>query len=178
MKKRYYQAKNGDSYVTLWETNCNICGKYIHESYPHEIIDDEIICGDCAFKNKHITESEYIKNHKFSISCNRAAVKDGKIYLLCGKDKKFPWEKTIHALRSTPEYAEWRTNVFERDSYTCAVCGKIGGELNAHHIKPFATYPDDALSVDNGVTLCITCHKKVHKEKNNEWIHIDKPEDR
>jgi len=37
---------------------------------------------------------------------------------------------------STTEYIDWRKSVFERDDYTCCECGKQGGTLNAHHIKP------------------------------------------
>lgn len=67
--------------------------------------------------------------------------------------------------RRTKEYKEWRMNVFSRDRFTCVICGQVGGTLNAHHIKPFAEYPDFRLDVDNGVTLCESCHKKVHRRK-------------
>ena len=44
--------------------------------------------------------------------------------------------------RNSPRYREWRTAVFVRDGYTCQHCGQRGGKLNAHHIKPFARYPE------------------------------------
>lgn len=65
------------------------------------------------------------------------------------------------ALRETFEYEEWRTKVFERDLYTCQGCGKIGGWLEADHIKPFALYPELRLEISNGRTLCKPCHKKL-----------------
>ena len=67
--------------------------------------------------------------------------------------------------RKTKEYNAWRTSVFMRDNFTCQICGQVGGTLNAHHIKPYAKYPDDRLDVDNGVTLCKACHKNVHRKK-------------
>jgi len=56
------------------------------------------------------------------------------------------------------EYKTWRRAVFERDSYTCRQCGQISGAVQAHHIKPWAKYPDMRYDVDNGVTLCKRCH--------------------
>lgn len=70
-----------------------------------------------------------------------------------------------NADRNKPEYFEWRIFVYERDNYTCQICGKRGGELNAHHIKPWSKFPDLRFSVDNGVTLCKKCHKYVHRKR-------------
>lgn len=65
-------------------------------------------------------------------------------------------------IRASEEYKEWRKAVFERDDYTCQLCGAHGVRLNAHHKKPFATYPELRTETDNGITLCESCHKKVH----------------
>lgn len=63
--------------------------------------------------------------------------------------------------RNRVEYKRWRATVFKRDNFTCQVCGKRGGHLNADHIKPFATHPELRLSLKNGRTLCIPCHRKT-----------------
>jgi hypothetical protein len=64
---------------------------------------------------------------------------------------------------STP-YARWRVDVFMRDAFTCRDCGdNRGGNLNAHHIKSFADFPELRLDIENGVTLCSGCHKKRHR---------------
>lgn len=65
--------------------------------------------------------------------------------------------------RSCKEYAEWRIAVFMRDGFKCQACGQVGGTLNAHHIKEFSKYPALRFDVDNGITLCKDCHKKVHR---------------
>lgn len=64
-------------------------------------------------------------------------------------------------LERTSDYLQWRDSVFIRDKYTCQICKKVGGMLNADHIKPFAYFPELRLSIDNGRTLCVDCHKKT-----------------
>lgn len=170
----WYEELNGDMTVTMWYSYCPNCGEYIHESYPHELIGETVICPDCAFISGYWTEEEYIKYACFG-NCfvARAAVRDGKIYL-GDKKYKFPWERAPKEHRHSADYYKWRTAVFERDNYTCAICGQRGGTLNAHHIKSFKSFPELRLDVDNGITFCEICHKKVHREKNSEWIHTDK----
>lgn len=68
-------------------------------------------------------------------------------------------------IRNSREYQEWRACVFERDHYTCQNCGQVGGTINAHHIKSFKDYPDLRLEVNNGITLCLKCHKLAHGKK-------------
>lgn len=66
----------------------------------------------------------------------------------------------------TPQYREWRREVFKRDGFTCRICKQEkSGRLNAHHIKPYAEYPDLRLDLDNGITLCNDCHRLVHQGK-------------
>lgn len=65
------------------------------------------------------------------------------------------------AIRNSTEYKQWRTSVFERDSYTCVLCGQVGGRLNVDHIKPFSKFPELRLDINNGRTLCHVCHKQT-----------------
>lgn len=62
-------------------------------------------------------------------------------------------------IRFSAAYRDWRKAVFERDDYTCQFCGERGGILNADHIQPFAYFPELRLSIENGRTLCLACHK-------------------
>lgn len=66
------------------------------------------------------------------------------------------------AIRNSPDYRHWREMVFRRDCYTCQFCHKHGIKLHAHHIKSFAEYPEFRFEVNNGVTLCESCHYKEH----------------
>lgn len=69
-------------------------------------------------------------------------------------------------IRKSSEYIAWRTAVFERDHYTCQICGLKPGmgkrvDLQADHIKPFAMYPELRFELTNGRTLCIPCHQNT-----------------
>ena len=86
-------------------------------------------------------------------------------------------EERMHR-RKYPEYKEWRTTVFVRDSFTCQKCGGVGGRLNAHHIESYASNKDKRTLVSNGITLCKNCHRNYHhvygndvtEETFNEWM--------
>lgn len=68
--------------------------------------------------------------------------------------------------RCKVEYVVWRKKVYERDNYTCQHCNKVGGKLNAHHIKEWCNYVDLRFDIDNGITLCHNCHKNTHNYGN------------
>ena len=71
--------------------------------------------------------------------------------------------------------ARWRRAIYKRDNYKCQVCSSIYN-LYAHHILSWKDYPELRYDLDNGITLCNDCHKKIHKGKtrNNSLckIHI------
>ncbi len=81
-----------------------------------------------------------------------------------------------HAIRTSLQYSTWRGSIFERDSFTCEICKRVGGDLEAHHIKEFylilkeynITSYEEAMDysflwdTDNGITLCKECHDKLH----------------
>jgi len=103
--------------------------------------------------------------------------------------RKSGWKGLIHInlyglIHKLEEYKFWRKEVFERDSYTCQECGKIGHHLRSHHIIPFSILLTEFLKhysqfspiedkeilvrlamtwkpfwdISNGITLCEECH--------------------
>lgn len=77
-----------------------------------------------------------------------------------------------HGDRGTPKFRAWRKAVFERDGYTCFICTVYtgGGDLEAHHIKSYAKYPELRFDIDNGITLCNYHHQReVHDGAKNEY---------
>ena len=103
--------------------------------------------------------------------------KDKPFYAIRG-EKHWAWDKERkkrHVLRGRIEYKQWRKLVFEKDDYTCQMCGIKGKNLQADHIKSFAYFPKLRLDVNNGRTLCKNCHeqtstylwKNIKKLRNN-----------
>jgi hypothetical protein len=75
-------------------------------------------------------------------------------------------EKTASKIRGrgkgrwTYNYHQWRQKVFERDNHRCTKCG-IEKRLHCHHKIPWKDDENLRFSVDNGETLCISCHMSL-----------------
>lgn len=71
--------------------------------------------------------------------------------------------------RTDAKYKQWRRSVFERDDYTCQDCDVRGVSIHAHHKKEWSKYIECRYEVDNGLTLCIPCHKKRHRGRGGKF---------
>lgn len=196
---KFFLGKNNPNFVENILLNCDGCGEMISRK-P----------GDINFKGKNYCSRECHIKHQFiptgityykheCLECNivfKTQVKDSKF---CSKkcknlyqSKHFRGEN--HPLynpnlsneerqikRKYTEYYEWRKSVYKRDNYTCQYCGdNKGGNLVAHHIYNYSEHEDLRTNIDNGVTLCETCHKNFHdkygysnnnREQLNEFIN-------
>lgn len=70
-------------------------------------------------------------------------------------------DNKIEIGRNSRQYSEWRGTIIKRDNYQCKKCG-AKEKLHAHHIKSWKEYPDLRFEIDNGKTLCSSCHLKEH----------------
>ena len=92
----------------------------------------------------------------------------------------------LRSVRTYNKYKEWREKIYLRDNYTCQICGKIGGRLQAHHIISFSKIIQyyeiidyqEAIEckilwdINNGITLCKKCHDKIHSKEFKEWAYF------
>lgn len=155
-------------------------------------------CSDCRYKSCNIPTykdgrclqvtrcidcGELLDDYRSErcFSCSQSYLKQGS--------KNPSWKNglgttpLVHNIRMCFNYRQWRSDIFTRDNFTCQCCGKRGGNLNAHHTpKSFATIikeyniktSQDAINceelwnINNGITLCTACHKKVHKVKSRK----------
>ena len=72
--------------------------------------------------------------------------------------KALPYE------RNTKEYHNWRIDCLNRDNWQCQTC-QTTTKLNVHHVKPYKSYKEMRLNINNGITLCEICHKQEHKKR-------------
>lgn len=60
-------------------------------------------------------------------------------------------------------YKRWRDKIVERDNNECQQCGNNNKKsLIVHHIVSRKDAPELILSDSNGLTLCRSCHAKLH----------------
>jgi len=104
-----------------------------------------------------------------------------------GKGRKLhPITPLVRLIRESNIYQKWRTGVYERDNYTCVLCGarsEVGNRvlLNADHFPDeFSTliktnhitsYTESLgcerlWDINNGRTLCLPCHKLRHAKSH------------
>ena len=75
----------------------------------------------------------------------------------------FVSDQTTQEQRKTREYEAWRHEVLLRDDCTCQECGAKYCMLHAHHIEPWAINISKRFDINNGITLCETCHSALHR---------------
>lgn len=90
----------------------------------------------------------------------------------CKTDDNFGLTPIHERIRKSLQYENWRKSVFERDLYTCQICGEVGGKLNADHIKRFSEYPELRLELSNGRTLCESCHRLTETYGNRKLNYL------
>ena len=120
----------------------------------------ECDCGEITeihntnLRNKHTTSRGCLKSDNF---------KNAKV---CYGSNHGNWKGGITPenvrVRKSVEYKIWRESVFSRDNHTCQKCNQIGYNLNVHHINSFAINKDKRMDINNGITLCNECHRKLH----------------
>lgn len=141
-----YKNKNSDYHIKKFRKCpfCNLeCKRYIDKNKRNK--GRQKTCGskECIYKAQNNPEVVKKKVHHGS---------EHPLWIPDRSKVKF---------RPRYEMTKWQKDVFERDNYTCQVCGQYGGKLQAHHILGYNQFPLHRFDVNNGITLCILCHKKT-----------------
>ena len=184
-KKKISEANKGNKYCL---------GKHLSEETKRKI--GEANKGNIGYwKGK--PRSEELRQKLIEVNTGRKASKETKEKMsktakrngnkppvMKGEDNP-RWKGGVtsltHSIRTNYKYRQWVSDVFTRDDFTCNICGIRGSYLHAHHIKSFSsiiqcyeiTTLEEALecselwNINNGITLCKDCHKKIHKKVIN-----------
>lgn len=175
---------------TLHEFKCKKCGIIFHRSYKKSQFCSHS-CGNSVKKGTTNANRKYFSTecpsckkqfvprnstHRYcSGHCGRVGKPSwnkGKEYLAIRGEKHPNWKGGISRIHHTERqlammtigYELWRSDVFERDNYTCQMCGAKGCYIEAHHIKAWSKYPELRYEVCNGSTLCKKCHNKLRRK--------------
>jgi 5-methylcytosine-specific restriction endonuclease McrA len=166
--------------ISLWP---NRCRSHKHKKYNKDYIKPAInykthLCSDCGIpicrvSNKCKSCSHKKREQKYCIDCGKPIVYDAKERcLICHNKKQNKGKSTERAkFNNSDLWNKVRIECFTRDNHTCQICHNRGGYLNAHHINSFNKYPLLRLNLNNLITLCWTCHLKLHHNKEFKLIH-------
>ena len=121
-----------------FKMKCEVCGKWFY-CQPSQVSLRNRAC--CSVECSKINQSKKIDRRRLSSGMTKRQIN--------------------RCIRYSKKMDDWRISVFQRDDYTCQECGERGGYLEAHHIKPFAYFPELRFELSNGMTLCRKCHNKT-----------------
>jgi len=120
----------------------------------------ECICGCGELISKYDIKGRkryYAKNH-----CKGGWFKKNQTT----GNKNVNWKGGISSkhskIRHSVAYKDWRLEVYKKDRFSCQLCGNKKN-IVAHHIRSFIEYPEERYDIDNGATLCRSCHLKLHQ---------------
>ncbi|MFA6925182.1 MAG: HNH endonuclease [Bacteroidales bacterium] len=124
-------------------------------------------CG--GFTGKHTEESKTkMSVKKIGRKHTEKAKRKMSIAQSLRRSKEPRKERKRYVHTRDKKYLQWRSNIFQRDNWTCRTCGITGCYLEVHHIKSWAKYPELRYDVENGITLCKECHKLTNNYKNKK----------
>lgn len=191
--KEHSKKENNSNYKAV-TVKCDCCGKDItkppslvkeHNFCNRECMANYMktgktvkcyICGKDFYKIK--SQAERSEKHFCSENCKHEYQKGLVGELNPQYNPNLTDEERI-VNRDYLEYTNWRDEVYKRDDYTCQKCGQRKGDINAHHLDGYHWDKEHRTDINNGVTLCVSCHKSFHKtygnhdntkEQYEEWI--------
>lgn len=80
--------------------------------------------------------------------------------------------QNYHPLTRTVEWRQWARMVRLRDDYTCRTCGLRKTRMDAHHLVSAMDFPERRFDLENGITLCQSCHAKEHQHTSARVLKV------
>lgn len=152
-------------------SKCCVCG----ELFEHEAKRDAKYCSykcwsirvekrtyNCMYCGKeNVTNNKDTKKY-----CNKECYHNHLSVLLKGDKSHFYINGNCENIQrdryiNRRKVRAWRNKIPKRDKNTCTNCGS-NENLQAHHIKSWAKFPELRYLESNGITLCHECHQLEH----------------
>ena len=155
-------------------------GEIIHNgigkkhSKKHKLAISKSMLGKNTYKRTE-KQKETLRN----LRKGKPSPNKGKPMLWSSKEKHWNWKGGI-SKKDRLERLKFRQQiqkeVFERDNYTCQMCGNKGVALQVDHIQSWKDYVELRFDINNCRTLCADCHYEITygKKKPNDiksWGH-------
>lgn len=118
---------------------------------------------NCPICGTEVFDKPYRRKHTCSNKCRlewQRQLRGEKHWNYVGSDHREQRKRLWSDLR------EWRTKIIARDEH-CIVCS-TKEKLIAHHLNNFSEFPDKRLDLNNGITMCHTCHWRFHRETSHK----------
>lgn len=178
--------QNGNYRDAKDTTDCDRCGTSF-EFYPSN--KDGIYCSDCVNKADGLLPTEDTSMARIEVPCEHCGstlerhpsrVEAASYGEFCDLDCYGDWlaENVVGSahhqwkggtIRYGSSWWQIRRAALHRDNHECQRCGdgisEIGRKPDVHHIDPVREFnnPEDAHRMDNVVTLCRSCHRRVEE---------------
>jgi hypothetical protein len=136
------------------EVKCRYCGRYFIPTHS-------AVASRIGALNGNVEGDQYLYCSEY---CKQACPVYGQV--------KYP--KGFKHTTSREVNSLVRQMVFERDNWTCQICGKTikDGQLHCHHMDPVAQNPMFQNDINSCITLCKGCHKMVHSRIGCRYIDL------
>lgn len=144
----------------------------VFEEIRRNLKNQKLIEGKCAYCGKWIVLTNLQIRHRIQAFKGKAS---GEARFYCSENCKQScpifnqkkWPKGFKKATSREVVPLLRQLVLERDDYTCQKCGATTetAQLHVHHEKSYIFNKIMANDPDNCITLCKSCHKKIHSQE-------------
>lgn len=157
--KECYKKIKSKGYCTRHYQRFRNCGKATNENLNEP---SPKYCKNENCNNKHYSIG-LCQYHYMKIQNKMFEERNPEYRLIATKKRLKKYGRSFNMNLYEYSYAlnYWSKTIKKRDNYTCKNCDSKK-KLNAHHIKPKKYFPELALELDNGVTLCKKCHGELH----------------
>jgi hypothetical protein len=160
-------------------SQCGVDSRTEKRKLSFKEVNEEFEINGCT-----LLETEYINNRtpmRYICKCNRESIVRFDAFVRgnrckeCGLIKQalsikgenhYAWNPNLtdeerNAKRLTVDYRQWRMTCLRRDWFRCQCCGSEDG-IVVHHKDGYHWCIERRTDVENGATLCTSCHIELH----------------